>query len=146
MAARPVALDRVDVRSDWPAPTALPGGYRLFDAGRPVHDGAVVQHLAYSDGLATVSVFSQPGRLGSLDRSGYEEVRVGRAVVWLQAGVPTRAVWSGRGQVFTLVSDAGTAEVLDVVAALPHDPAQAGGVGARLQRGWARVTAAVGLG
>lgn len=146
VAARPVALDRVDVRSDWPAPTVLPGGYRLFDAGRPVHDGVAVQHLAYSDGLATVSVFSQPGRLGSLAGSGYDEVRVDGAAVWLQPGVPTRAVWSGSGQVFTLVSDAGTAGVLAVVAALPHDRAQESGVGARLHRGWARVTAAVGRG
>ncbi len=144
--ARPVALDRASGGPDWPAPAQLPGGYRLFDAGRPVHDGASVQHLAYSDGLSTVSVFSQPGQLGSLADRGYDEVHVGRTTVWVQPGVPERAVWAGDGQVFTVVSDAGRADVLAAVAVLPHDPAPATGIPARLHRGLSRVGAALGLG
>ncbi len=143
---RPVALDRPVVGSDWPAPAQLPGGFRLFDASRPLRDGAAVQHLAYSDGLATVSVFSQPGVLGSLAGRGYTQAHLGRTTVWVQAGVPERVVWSGGGQVFTVVSDAGHADVLAVVAVLPRDRAAATGVSARLHRGLSRLGAALGVG
>ena len=123
----------------WEVPAALPGGYALFDAGRPEHDGGSVTHLAYSDGLSTVSVFSQPGSLGRAPGEGFREERVAGSRVWVHDGSPRRLVWSGAGQVFTVVSDAGPDDVRAVVAALPHDGVPEHGPAARLQRGLARV-------
>ena len=118
-------------------PAELPGGSVLFDVGRPVHDGVAVLHLAYSDGLSTVSVFSQPGSVGSAPRRGTTRVGSTAARSGCSPGAPERAVWAGGGRVFTLVSDAGRADLLAAVPALPHDAAPATGLGARLHRGLA---------
>lgn len=125
-------------RQDWPLPNALPGGLDLFDARVRTHDGKQVLHLSYSDGLSTVSVFAQPGQLGSAPRDGMRERSIGGAPVWATAGSPQRLVWGGAGQVFTLLSDAPTSAVNAAVASLPHDPQPGTGVLARIGRGLAR--------
>lgn len=120
-------------------PTELPGGYVLFDVGRPVHDGVAVLHLTYSDGLSTVSVFSQPGSVGSAPAEGYVARRLDGGTIWVHPGTPERAVWGGGGRVFTLVSDAGEADLLAAVRALPRDRDPGGGVLPRLVRGLSRI-------
>ncbi len=128
-----------DLPSDgWQAPPQLPGGYALFAASHPVLDGARVQHLAYSDGLSTVSVFSQPGTLGDAV-PGFVRHGTQGGAVFVQQGAPERLVWAGAGRVFTLVSDAGHDDLLAVVRALPHDQASRPARTARLVRGLARV-------
>lgn len=125
----------------WPSPQELPGGYTRVAAARPTHAGAPVQHLAWSDGLSTVSVFSQPGALDAPGDAGFAPQSVDASTVWVLRGGegPERIVWNGAGQVFTLVSDAGHDDLLAVVRALPHDPDPDDGLGARLRRGVARV-------
>lgn len=122
----------------WPVPTELPGGYALFEAGRPAHDGGQVLHLAYSDGLSTLSLFSQPGD-DAAPRGDYAEHDLDGTPVWVSEQTPERVVWTGGGQVFTLVSDAAHEDLLAVVAALPRAERVDDGTGARLRRGLARV-------
>ena len=119
------------------APLELPGGFTRFDERAP-RDGLVTQ-LAYSDGLSTVSVFRQPGSLGTEHRDGYLPQRVGEGTVWVHAGAPEQVVWSGGGAVYTAVSDAGPEATLLAIGALPLDADPDDGVGARLGRGLARV-------
>jgi sigma-E factor negative regulatory protein RseB len=142
----PAAVDRLRARG-WRVPDGLPGGFRLFEArlaaadrprtGEPRH----VLHLAYSDGLSTTSLFAQRGTLGSTPPSGFRRDDVGGRPVWVRSASPERAVWSGDGAVWTLVSDAPADVVRAAVAALPRDRPKADGVLVRLHRGLARLGA-----
>lgn len=126
----------------WPVPESLAGRLRLFaatlSAPRP---GEHLLHLAYSDGLSTASLFVQRGRLGTRPLAGFAVEQVGRRPVWVRAGAPERAVWSGDGRVWTLVSDAPAETVRAAVTGLPRDPAAREGVLVRLRRGFARLAA-----
>lgn len=119
----------------WPVPARLPGGLRLLDARR---DGAVV-HLAYTDGLSTVSLFAQVGELGSGPGEGFTPETVAGRPVWVQAAAAQRVVWGGQGRVWTLVSDAAPGAVRAAVAALPGDAAPDDGLRDRLGRGLQRL-------
>lgn len=119
-------------------PAELPGGYSLFEVERPLHDGTPVLHLAYSDGLSTVSLFRRPGRLGDDVPDGYRKKEVDGTRV-LVGGTPERVVWEGGGDVLTLLADADQDDLLAAVAVLPHDTWPQDGLGARFGRGLARV-------
>ena len=124
----------------WLVPRTLPGGYRLFDTalGTP-RPGRHVLHLAYSDGLSTVSLFAQRGRLGTAPVPGFAPETVGSRPVWVRHETTERVVWGGQGRVWTLVSDAPWSTVRGAVAALPGDLAHRDGVRARLARGLGRL-------
>jgi sigma-E factor negative regulatory protein RseB len=127
-------------RDGWRVPSTLPGGLELFDARVRTHDGQDVLHLSYSDGLSTLSLFAQPGRLGSKPMAGFAEQKVGRSSIWVRSSAsPQRVVWGGGGRVFTLLTDAPPESVRDVVQALPHDRAPKKGVLARIGRGLSRL-------
>ena len=122
-------------RSGWHVPEELPHGFRLFETGL---DGEVL-HLAYTDGLSTLSLFAQRGELGSAPMEDFTAEQVDGRPVWVRHAAPERVVWSGGGSVWTLVSDAPDAAVRAAVAALPRDPAPGTGLPARLGRGLARL-------
>jgi hypothetical protein len=127
-------------QAGWDVPDRLPGGLELYDARTRTHDGEDVLHLSYSDGLSTLSLFSQRGRLGTEPMHGFAKQQVGRASVWVRAsGSPRRVVWGGSGRVFTLLTDAPPDAVRDVVQALPHDSAPRRGFFARIGRGLSRL-------
>jgi sigma-E factor negative regulatory protein RseB len=131
-------LDRL--RADgWQVPATLPGELELFDARLRTHDGERVLHLSYSDGLSTLSLFAQRGRLGSTRMAGFTKQKLGRAAIWVRPASPERVVWGGGGRVFTLLSDAPPDAVHAVVTALPHEKLPKTGLLARLQRGLARL-------
>ncbi len=120
-------------------PERLERGFELL-ATLDVPDASVpTAHLVYGDGLYTVSVFQQ---LGRLDRRA-----VGAATqlttddggsVWRWPGSePRRLVWTGDGITFTALGDAPTDEVVGAIAALPSDPAP--GLLDRLSRGLERL-------
>ena len=124
----------------WLVPRTLPGGYRLFDtAMRTPHPGRHVLQLGYSDGLSTVALFAQRGRLGTAPVPGFASETVGSRPVWVRHETTERVVWGGEGRVWTLVSDAPWSTVRDAVAALPGDLAHRDGFRARLARGLARL-------
>ena len=116
-------------------PEQLPDGFRLFET-RPSGE---VLHLAYTDGLSTLSLFAQDGRLGSEAVDGFAAERVGGRPVWVRRAAPERVVWSGGGRVWTLVSDAPEDAVRAAVGALPRDKAPDDGLRARLGRGLGRL-------
>ena len=133
------ALDRLR-RDGWRVPMSLPGGMDLFDARVRTHEGEDVLHLSYSDGLSTLSLFAQRGRLGSKPMGGFAREKVAGSPVWVRSSVsPQRVVWGGGGRVFTLLTDAPPESVRDVVKALPHDRAPRTGLLARLSRGLSRL-------
>jgi sigma-E factor negative regulatory protein RseB len=129
-------------------PASLPGGFTLFSARTPQGtsaEGPGVLHLSYSDGLATTSLFSQPGSPGSTPPEGFASATVAGHPVWASSGAPRRLVWAGGGQVWTLVSDAPDDAVAAAVGALPHAamPAEDTGLRARLARGLSRLATAL---
>lgn len=129
----------------WHVPDDLPRGFTRFDTRLRDHGGAQVLHAAYSDGLSTTSLFSQPGELGSTGPEGFAPVSVEGSPVWVSRDVPQRVVWAGGGRVWTLVSDAPVDAVREAVTVLPHDaaPAVESGWRARLSRGASRMAAAL---
>ncbi len=134
----PVALAAVPrlATSGWYVPREVPG-LALFDV-RLAAGSDPVLHLTYSDGMSSVSLFQQRGRLdtGSLD--GWRHTRMGGARVWVGEGFPTRVAWSSNGMVYTLVAEC-PRQVLDgFVRALPHGERRPG-VLTRLGRGVVRV-------
>jgi sigma-E factor negative regulatory protein RseB len=122
----------------WQVPESLADELDLFE-GRMTGEGDErVLQLSYADGVSTVSVFEQRGRLdtGSLD--GWRKVELAGERVWLQDAFPRRVVWSGDGTVFTVVADCPSATLEALVRTLPHgDPGP--GVGSRIGHGLARV-------
>jgi hypothetical protein len=120
-------------------PAQLPAGYELV-GGYEV-DGASVPtlHLVYADGLYTLSVFQQQGRLSRRALDGATELRsADGGAVWRWPGSePRRVIWSGGGLTFTGLTDAPVDELLTVVAGLPNDPPRS--ILDRLTRGITRV-------
>jgi len=144
-AARPLGLpDRRSVEAlregGWPVPDTLPGGFRLLETSLSTHGrGQEVLHLAYSDGLSSLSLFGQQGRLGTAGMSGFEAETVASRPVWVHHAAHERVVWSGAGRVWTLVSDASSSSVREAVATLPRDEPSRTGLLPRLSRGTARL-------
>ncbi|MDQ1641945.1 MAG: sigma-E factor negative regulatory protein RseB [Actinomycetota bacterium] len=122
----------------WTCPDALPGPLTLVDARRGRQGAGMILHLSYSDGLATVSLFEQRGRLDTGKLDGYRRTRNQGHTVYVRDGVPARITWSAQGTVFTVVADAPPRTVDRVVAALPHAREESGGWH-RLGRGLNRV-------
>ena len=132
-------LDVPTVAGQWVPPTELPGGFVLFESARTRAGAAPGWHLAYSDGISSLSLFTQPGSLGNDPHAGFRSERVGDGDVWVHPGTPERLVWPGAGQVFTLVSDAAHEDLLAVLGALPRDAAPRDGAVQRFGRGLARI-------
>lgn len=122
----------------WNCPEWLDSRLQLVDARRGDGDYDDIVHLSYSDGLASVSVFEQRGRLEASRLDGYHSASIRGRSVYVRDGVPQRLVWSTGGTVFTVVADATPRTVGDVVVALPHSAEDRGALH-RLGRGLDRV-------
>lgn len=135
------SLSRADLEAlrsaGWHCPEALGGSLVLYHASR--HGDAV--HLAYSDGVATLSVFEQPGQLDPAALDGFEAQEVDGGVVYTKPGPPSQLTWvTGGDRVITVVADGSVADVESVLAALPPDPEQPDdGVFDRIARGAKRL-------
>jgi sigma-E factor negative regulatory protein RseB len=126
-------------RQHWHCPAALAGALTLVDARRNGTGRDAIVHLAYTDGIASVSVFEQRGRLDDRGLAGHRRATVGGHTVWVRGEVPQRLVWSSGRTVYTVVADAPTRTVDAVVAALPHRNGAGPGTLGRLGRGLDRV-------
>jgi sigma-E factor negative regulatory protein RseB len=122
----------------WDCPDGLPPSLQLVDARRGGGEYTGIVHLSYSDGLASVSVFEQRGRLQASDLQDYRLTTVSGRKVYLYDGVPERLVWASGGTVYTVVADASARTVGDVVGALPRPTDETGPLH-RLGRGLDRV-------
>jgi sigma-E factor negative regulatory protein RseB len=101
-------------------------------------DGDRVVQLAYSDGIFAASLFVQQGDLDSRALRGFRRERMAGTTVYTGDGLHRTVVWGGSTAVYTLVLDAPEPLGPQLVAALPHTPADDGAV-ARLSRGIQRV-------
>ncbi len=120
----------------WDVPTTVGAGFELR-AGFTVDEGAAVQ-LVYSDGLYTLSVYEQPGRVDARALDGaVRSDRDGIPVYRWPGAEPERMVWNGDEHTFTAVTDAPADVLMDAVGDLPHDPAPA--LATRLTRGLSRL-------
>jgi sigma-E factor negative regulatory protein RseB len=121
---RDVPSDRLDaaqvetLRAEgWACPGELPGGFVLYEARR-LDDDAL--HLSYSDGVMTVSVFQQAGRLDPDGLDGFSEVDAGEGVtVYANPGPPARFTWSAKDHVVTVLADAPLQVIRDLVSEIP---------------------------
>ncbi len=120
----------------WQVPTELPQGFELRAAYDV--DGTEGAHLVFSDGLYTLSLFEQAGRVDHTALEGAEKTTVAGMPVYRWPGAePERMVWTGDQRTFTAVSDAPTDVLAAAVVALPHETSSS--LLARLQRGLRRV-------
>jgi hypothetical protein len=139
----PTAMDAAAVARmssyGWDCPRHLPGPLQLVDARRGGKDSAIV-HLSYADGIASISVFQQRGRLDPASVAGYRRTEVAGEQVWVRDSVPRRIVWSSEGRVYTLLADA-PQRTVDRAVVLLHERADQGEGGPmdRLGRGLDRV-------
>ncbi|MEX2503698.1 MAG: hypothetical protein WD378_02540 [Egicoccus sp.] len=121
------------------APATLPGGYVLQSGFERPEASVPTMHLVYSDGLYTLSVFEQQGRMSTAALEGATELTApGGGAVWrLPGSEPRRVIWRGDERTFTAITDAPVDELLTVVTGLPNDPAPS--MLGRLTRGISRV-------
>jgi sigma-E factor negative regulatory protein RseB len=139
-----VDLARLRARGWW-AGAQLPGNLSLYDAREVPSSTGPVLHLSYSDGISTVSVFEQRGRLAGTSAAlpaGWRNVAMpdGRRVVQA-AGTPVRAAWQAHDLVLAVIADVPTGQVMPVIQALPAGPAPSAhrGVTGRIGRGLSRM-------
>lgn len=126
------------VGAGWTIPTTLSDGLRLFDVQRLEDQSGVIVHLSYSDGLSTVSLFMQRGRLAAGRLADFRQARFGESTVYRHDGIPRRVVWAADGIVYTIFADAPEEMIESAVAVLPRGAADTGVID-RLGRGLARV-------
>jgi sigma-E factor negative regulatory protein RseB len=125
-------------QAGWDLPAQLPAGMVLYDVREQGTGAGRIVHLSYSDGLSTVSVFVQRGRLATKSVAKWTREKMGGAVYVHDYGLGRRVVWNGRGRVYTLVADAPITAVAAIVAVLPHGERHRGAWG-RVKHGLQRV-------
>ena len=120
----------------WRVPTTVGEGFDLR-AGFTVDGGEAIQ-LVYSDGLYTLSVYEQPGRVDPRALGGaVHRVRDGIPVYRWPGAEPERMVWNGDGHTFTAVTDAPPDVLMAAITDLPHDRAPS--LPTRMRRGLVRL-------
>ncbi|HEV2928255.1 MAG TPA: hypothetical protein VGW74_06155, partial [Propionibacteriaceae bacterium] len=99
---------------------------------------ATVLHLIYSDGIATVGVFEQRGRLDGPPAGSQWDADL---QAYAHHGPSQVATWQSGDLVFTVVTD-GPADVLTrAVASLPLDQADPPTTIVRIKEGWVTILA-----
>jgi anti-sigma factor RsiW len=97
-------------------------------------------HLVYSDGLTTLSVFEQRGRLITAPEGSHWDAAL-RAHV--RRGASGVATWQSGEMVFTVVTDGSASLLGEAVESLPHDGTTTRTTLDRIKAGWARILADV---
>lgn len=124
----------------WTCPLHLPDGYEVTAARLVGQAGALLEvDLAGPDG--SIVLTQERGRLETRALAGVSEEAVGDRTVYVLTRQPWHAVWQSGETVVSIVSEAST----DAVAQLVSDFPAAGyddGLPARLVRGWDTVTGA----
>lgn len=125
------------LRADgWVCDDLLTDSLRLYDA----HRDSDALRFSYSDGLFNLSVFEQRGELDAAALTGYEVTGTAGAPVYVRYGMPSYAVWSSGGIVYTLVGDIPYDVMSRVIASFPHSVSHRDGILRRVGSGLARMT------
>lgn len=103
----------------WPLPVELPNQMVLFAASETASTSGRVIGLSYSDGLSVISLFVQRGALPA-HLAGWQRIAVAGHDAYTSKSDDETIAWSSGGYVFTVVADAPSATVDQVVAALAH--------------------------
>ena len=133
-ASRTVSSAAALTDEGWAAPGQLDGLSLIRVRSEEGRGGAL--HLVYSDGVQTVSVFQQRGRLPqTLPGWRYEAALAAH----VRLGPANYATWQSDQMVFTVVTDAAPEVLSAVVRDLPHRPAPTGSTMERVRTGWTRI-------
>jgi anti-sigma factor RsiW len=125
--------------SGWPCIRQLAGlSLVQIRSDQPRNPQAV--HLVYSDGLSTVSVFEQRGRLNAVPAGSQWDPALEAHV---RRGASDVATWQSGEMVFTVVTDGSAGLLAEAVGSLPHDRAAMQTTLDRITAGWARILADV---
>lgn len=122
-------------REGWVCAERL-AGLSLLRLRTDQSDDPELVHLVYSDGLTTLSVIEQRGRLSGAPAGSTRNETLG---AWVTAGMPTTASWVSGDLVMTVVTDGSRETVAAAVAALPHDASQRPTTMERVRAGWSRI-------
>jgi hypothetical protein len=95
-------------------------------------------HLVYTDGLATLSVLEQRGRLATAPGGASWDTGL-RA--YTREGPSRLATWQSGDTVFTVATDGSSALLARAVSSLPHDPVPERTTMGRIREGWAKLLA-----
>jgi sigma-E factor negative regulatory protein RseB len=120
----------------WLVPHALPDGLSLFTGAQTQTSTGTVLDLGYSDGLSVISLFEQRGNLAP-KLAGWQKITVAGHVIYAAEPDQRSLTWSTHGMVYTVMADAPTQTVDDVIGVLPHDTPP--GFWKRISRGFARL-------
>jgi sigma-E factor negative regulatory protein RseB len=120
----------------WPLPRAMPGGLALFRSTETSTKSGKVVELSYSDGLSVISVFVQRGELPR-SMPGWRRIAARGSQVYAMDPDDRSLAWSGRGFVYTVISDASAATVDQAIMRFPHDSQP--GFTERMGRGFRRI-------
>ena len=97
------------------------GSMELFDIRiGATRSGDEIVHLSYTDGLSTLSIFEQRGRLDDGGMPGWHPTSVAGKRVWTTGTAPEQIAWSGRTMVYTVLADATPEQLDSAVTSLPH--------------------------
>ncbi len=124
----------------WPLPVELPNQMVLFAAsqtGTASASGPVIG-LSYSDGLSVISLFVQRGALPA-HMAGWRRIGLADHDAYASDSDDQTIAWSSNGYVFTVVADAPSGSVDQVISALAHG--QSPDLWTRLGRGFRRLAA-----
>ncbi len=110
-------------RQGWPLPVELPNQMLLFAASQTGSASGRVIGLSYSDGLSVISLFVQRGALPA-HMAGWQRIAVAGHDAYASDSDNQTIAWSSDGYVITVVADAPSATVDQVVAALAHGESQ----------------------
>ncbi len=123
----------------WFVPEEMPGEYMLDGSFALTASGTQPLQTVYSDGLYTLSLFEQRGRLDPATLPDGAEVSTEYgfdAYVWPGA-VPQRLVWEAAGSTWSLVGDAPPDDFAAIVDHLPEPDSES--VLTRIGRGLGRL-------
>ncbi len=121
----------------WSCPADI-GGLSLMRLRSDSSDDPSALQLAYTDGLATVSVFEQRGRLVKAPEGSTWSSELG-AYVW--HGASEAATWQSGANVYTVVTDGSESLLASAVEVLPHAGSQVPSTMGQVKAGWAKILA-----
>ena len=123
----------------WTCPADLAGLSLTRLRSNSTVDPTGVQ-LGYTDGLVTVSVFEQRGRLAAAPEGASWDPAL-KAYIW--HGASEAATWQSGDTVFTVVTDGSEALLGSAVDALPHADSRPPSTMDQIKAGWVKILADV---